>query len=81
MRILVASNLSALSERALERGAQLARDTGGTLAIVHAVDIEGSEALKAQFDEHARRELAESTARHGKGIEPPELIVRVGHAP
>lgn len=81
MRILVASNLSALSERALERGAQLARDTGGTLAIVHAVDVEGSEALKARFLDHARQELAESAARHGKGVEPPELIVRVGHAP
>ncbi len=81
MRILVASNLSALSERALERGAQLTRDTGGTLAVVHAVDSEGPETLKAQFVEHARRELAELAARHGKGIEPPDLIVRVGHVP
>lgn len=81
MRILVATNLSALSERALERGAQLARDTGGRLAIVHAVDTEGSEALKARFADHARQELTESATRHGEGIEPPELIVRVGHGP
>jgi|FEC22Drversion2_1045045.scaffolds.fasta_scaffold00033_132 nucleotide-binding universal stress UspA family protein len=81
MRILVASNLSALSARALERGAQLAQDTGGALAIVHAVDSEGSEALKAQFADHARAELAEAAARHGNGIAPPELVIRVGHGP
>lgn len=81
MRILIASNLSALSARALERSVQLARDTGGTLAIVHAVDIEGPEALKAQFADHARRELAEAASRPGAGPEPPEIIVRIGHAP
>jgi nucleotide-binding universal stress UspA family protein len=57
--LLVATDLSARSERALERALALAREVGAALVVVHVVDDDLPPALADAHAEAARRTLTE----------------------
>ena len=65
MRILVASDLTARSDRALARGFLLARETGAELLILHVVDRDLPEAFRAHSLDWARASLGAEAARLG----------------
>jgi nucleotide-binding universal stress UspA family protein len=63
LNILVATDLSARSDRALARGFLLAKELNGTLSILHVVDDKLPDALKTHSIEWARAELKRETER------------------
>lgn len=80
MNVLVASDLSARSDRALARSFRLAKELGGGVRVLHVVDDGLPEELKTHSLEWARHALAreiEDLARHTGAT--ATLDVRAGH--
>ncbi|WGH78827.1 universal stress protein [Jannaschia ovalis] len=78
--ILVATDLSARSDRAVMRAAHLARDTGAPLHIVHIVDDDLPAAVLQQQSEAAEEALRTMVAATPDLKDVPiEIDVEVGH--
>ncbi|MGQ5701173.1 universal stress protein [Sandaracinobacteroides sp. A072] len=77
MHILVTSNLSAGSSRAVERAFQLAADSDAALRILHVVDEDGPPALREQAIGEAQRHLRAEAERASawSGIEASIEVV------
>lgn len=80
-KILVATDLSARSDRALERAVSLARDLGAHLTIVHVVD-EDLPALLADAQRKAANEAIEGHLKTLNAASGPKISTKVvvGHA-
>ncbi len=80
MNILVASDLSARSDRALARSFRLAKELGGTVRVLHVVDGGLPHELKTHSIEWARHALARETETLAErtGV-AATLDVREGH--
>ncbi|MFZ5791680.1 MAG: universal stress protein [Pseudomonadota bacterium] len=66
MKILVASDLTARSDRALARGFMLARELKGELRVVHVVQADLPEEFREHATEWARSALQRETERLGE---------------
>lgn len=75
--IVIATDLSARSDRPTDRAVQLARQLGATLTIVHALDDKSSLSRQKQT-ERARRELGRITAQLDI---PFDTVLEFGSAP
>ncbi len=67
-RILVASDLSARSSRALARSIALAKDLGSTLDILHVVDADLPQEFRTHSIQWARQALSRETEGISKGV-------------
>jgi len=67
-RILVASDLSARSSRALARSIALAKDLGSALDILHVVDADLPEEFRAHSIQWARQALSRETEGKSTGV-------------
>jgi universal stress protein E len=75
-RLLVATDLSARSERAVGRGGVLARQSHAELALLHVVDDDQPPPLVAAATRQAEKLLRATVA--GLGGPQPEVLVRAG---
>jgi len=65
MRILVASDLTARSDRALARGFLLARQLDADLRVLHVVDADLPDEIRRHSLEWAKQSLSRSVERMG----------------
>jgi nucleotide-binding universal stress UspA family protein len=81
--ILVASDLSARSDRALARGFALARELGAKLQVLHVVDADLPPELRAHSVDWARRTLTRETQTLGDatGVKAALEVVAARPAP
>ncbi|MGJ8477649.1 universal stress protein [Sphingobium yanoikuyae] len=82
--ILIATDLTARSDRAFDRAVELATDLGGTLLVAHALD-KGDAAHVARASDRAKRVIAKLTEGVAAPVEPvliqgraPETIAELG---
>jgi nucleotide-binding universal stress UspA family protein len=81
MQILVAADLSARSDHALDRGFQLAQQLRADLAILHVVDSDLPAAIQQQTAEWAAKALArEIESRRARFAGEVKVYVRTGKA-
>lgn len=64
-RLLLATDLSARSDRALERALQLAREHGAHLTVLHVVDEELPETVRTRTGEAAEAEIGRAVTKLG----------------
>ena len=70
--ILIATDLTARSDRAFDRAVELATDLGGTLLVAHALD-KGDAAHVARASDRAKRVIAKLT--EGVAVDDPHAAV------
>jgi nucleotide-binding universal stress UspA family protein len=77
LKILLAIDLTARSDRALARGFLLARELSGELRVVHVVDRNLPDELRAHTVDWARRTLARETEplSAASGVEPSLKVI------
>lgn len=80
MSILVASDLTFRSDRALARGMALAREMNAPLHVLHIVDESLPEQARTHALDYARHSLAQVCAAVPAGMAPPTVAVKLGHA-
>ena len=74
--ILIATDLSARSDRALERAVNLACDRGGELTIVHVVD-EDLPASLADAQQKAAESVLSQISCSVLAVKPPDFVTPV----
>jgi len=80
-RLLVATDFSARSDRALRRAELLARQTGAALTLVHAVDDDRGAAMAAGGARDAAERLLDQLARTLSGVDGLDAETRLAPAP
>jgi nucleotide-binding universal stress UspA family protein len=77
--ILVASDLTYRSDRALARGIALAREMSTPLHVLHVVDETLPEQARTHALDYARHMLTQACASIPAGMAPPTIAVEPGH--
>lgn len=75
--ILIATDLSERSDRALQRGFRLAAELGAKVSVISVVDDTAPDWMVAEFEEKSRKLLEAAVSAIGTGVET-EIIVKRG---